>query len=70
MSGSGSDKREARQAKQASLKRERLASLRLPNLFAVIYKLDDDLYPTYLDVDTSETLDQNPKGKEKTVVNE
>lgn len=69
LSGSGSDKREARQAKQASLKRERLASLRFPNLLAVIYGLEDDLYPTYLDIDTSETLDQNPKGTEKPVVN-
>ena len=70
LSGSGSDKREARQAKQASLKRERLASLRLPNLFAVIYNLPDELYPTYLDIDTSETLDKNPKGEEKPVIQE
>lgn len=67
LSGSGSDKREARQAKQASLKRERLVSLRLPNLMAVFYKLDDDIYPTYLDTDTSQTLDQNPTGKQTVV---
>lgn len=67
LSGSGSDKREARQAKQASLKRERLVSLLLPNAIAVIHNLDEDIYPTYLDTDTSQTLDENPTGKQNVV---
>lgn len=67
LSGSGSDKRESRNIKQSSLKRERLVSLRFPNLLAVIHNLDYKLYPTYLDTDTSQTLDENPTGKQTVV---
>jgi hypothetical protein len=67
LSGSGSDKRESRQIKQASLKRERLVSLRFPNLIAMLSKVDESLYPTYLDTDTSQTMDENPTGKQTVV---
>ena len=67
LSGSGSDKRESRQIKQASLKRERLVSLRFPNLIAMLSKVDQKLYPTYLDTDTSQTMDENPTGKQTVV---
>lgn len=69
LSGSGSDKRESKQIKQATLKRERLVSLRVPNLIAVFYGLSDDLYPTYMDTDTSQTMDENPTGKQNVVQN-
>ena len=67
LSGSGSDKRESRNIKQSSLKRERLVSLKLPNLIATIHGLDYKIYPTYLDTDTSQTLDQNPTGKQTVI---
>lgn len=67
LSGSGSDKRESRAIKQASLKRERLVSLRLANLIAFLSELPPDLVPTYLDTDTSQTMDQNPTGKQNVV---
>lgn len=68
LSGSGSDKRESLNIKQAMLKRERLISLRLPNLLAVIENFNDDaLYPTYMDMDASQTLDENPTGKQNIV---
>jgi hypothetical protein len=63
----GSDKRESRKSKQGNLKRERAVSLQLLNLIAYLNGYDEDIYPTYLDTDTSQTMDENPTGK-KTVV--
>jgi hypothetical protein len=59
----GSDKRESRKSKQGNLKRERAVSLQLLNLIAYLNGYDADVYPTYLDVDTSQTMDENPTGK-------
>lgn len=59
----GSDKRESRKSKQGNLKLERTISLQLPNLIAYLNNYDPEIYPAYLDVDTSQTMDENPTGK-------
>lgn len=62
----GSDKRESRKSKQANLKLERTVSLQLTNLIAYLNGYDAEIYPAYLDVDTSQTMDENPTGKKTT----
>lgn len=64
----GSDKRESRKSKQGNLKRERAVSLQVLNLIAYLNGYSEDIYPTYLDVDTSQTMDENPTGKKTTTV--
>ncbi len=63
----GSDKRESRKSKQGNLKRERIVSLQLLNHIAFINGYPEDVYPAYLDVDTSQTMDENPTGKKTTM---
>lgn len=63
----GSDKREGRKSKQGNLKSERIVSLQIPNMIAYLNGYDDDWYPAYLDTDTSQTMDENPTGKENKV---
>ena len=62
--GSGSDKRESRKLKQANLYRERNVTLQLLNLISFLNGWDPEVYPKYLDTDTSQTMDQNPTGKQ------
>lgn len=62
----GSDKRESRKSKQANLKLERTVSLQLPNLIAYLNGYNPEYYPAYLDVDTSQTMDENPTGRKTT----
>ncbi len=62
--GSGSDIREARKSKQANLKSQREKSLSFANVVAMIHKFDPLITPSYMDSDTSQTLDQNPTGKQ------
>lgn len=67
LSGSGSDKREASRLKQATLKRSRIISLKwLYIIGTLFYGLKDDEFLTYIDIDISQTLDQNPTGKQQT----
>jgi hypothetical protein len=72
LSGSGSDKREALLIAQALRKREREVSLTLPRVLGKIMEGDSDkfpkgLFPVYIDTDTSQTLDENPTGKQTVV---
>lgn len=67
LSGSGSGKRNATQIKQASLTRERLVSLQLLNLIAIINGYPEDVYPQFLSQDTSQTMDQNPTGSQTVI---
>jgi hypothetical protein len=60
----GSDKRESRKLKQANLYRERNVTLQLLNLISFLNGWDPEVYPKYLDTDTSQTMDQNPTGKQ------
>lgn len=67
LSGSGSDKREGLLFKQATLERERITSYKLLRHIALqndYYKDKDDLYPAFVSLDTSQTLDENPNGKQ------
>lgn len=67
LSGSGSDKRIARNNKVANLKRERLVSLQVAKMIGKLngyYSKMPDAYPDYLSSDTSQTLDQNPTGSQ------
>lgn len=67
LSGSGSDKREASKLKQALMKRSRIISLKWLYIIGTkIYEMKDDEYITYIDIDISQTLDQNPTGKQQT----
>jgi len=69
LSGSGSDKREGIKIKQAMLFRERLVSMQLVNFIIDFNKINtNEGKPRYVDIDTSQTLDENPTGKQ-TVVN-
>ena len=63
----GSQLRESIKAKQATLTRERIKSLELLYLVKRLNKYDEGIYPVFVDIDISQTLDQNPTGK-KTVV--
>jgi hypothetical protein len=65
--GGGSQRRESLKIKQATLTRERLLSLEFAWAVAILNKYDEDIYPMYIDIDVSQTLDENPTGK-KTVV--
>lgn len=65
LSGSGSDVRENRKSKQANLKLERETSLQFARIIAMIMGYPDDIYPAYIDIDTSETLDQAKEVKPK-----
>jgi hypothetical protein len=62
----GSQLRESIKAKQATLTRERIKSLELCYLIKRIQKYPEDIYPVFVDIDISQTLDENPTGK-KTV---
>lgn len=69
LSGSGSDKREGIKIKQAFLFRERLVSLQLVRFIVKFCNIPTNgALPRYVDIDTSQTLDENPTGKQ-TVVN-
>lgn len=65
--GGGSQRRESLKIKQATLTRERLLSLEFAWAISILNKYDEDIYPMYIDIDVSQTLDENPTGK-KTVV--
>jgi hypothetical protein len=60
----GSDKRESRKLKQSNLYRERTVSLQLLNLISFLNGWDAEVYPKYMDTDTSQTMDQSPTGKQ------
>jgi hypothetical protein len=60
----GSDKREGTKLRMSNMKRERIVSLQIANLYAVLKGIDPEVYPCYLDVDTSQTMDKNPTGKQ------
>lgn len=66
LSGSGSDKRMGMQIKQATMTRERLVTLQVPNLISIINKYPDDVYPAYINLDVSQTLDVNPTASQTT----
>jgi len=63
LSGSGSDVRENRKSKQGNLKLERESSLVFASIIARLNGYPDDIYATYTDIDTSETLDQSKEVK-------
>lgn len=63
----GSQLRESLKAKQATLTRERINSLEFAYLIAQLENYPDDIYPMFVDIDVSQTLDQNPTGKKTTV---
>ena len=65
--GGGSQRRESLKIKQTTLTRERLVSLQFAWMISILNGYDEDIYPMYIDVDISQTLDENPTGK-KTVV--
>ena len=66
LSGSGSDKREASKLKQALMKRSRIISLKWLYLIGTkIYGMQPNEYVTYVDIDISQTLDENPTGKKQ-----
>lgn len=67
LSGSGSDKRESLLIKQATLERERITSYKLLRHIASqnkYYTINDELYPAFVSLDTTQTLDENPNGKQ------
>jgi hypothetical protein len=67
LSGSGSDKREAAKLKQSTLKRSRIISLKwLYIIGSMFYGLKNDEFIAYMDIDISQTLDENPTGKKQT----
>lgn len=63
----GSQLRESLKAKQATLTRERINSLEFAYLIAQLENYPEDIYPMFVDIDVSQTLDQNPTGKKTTV---
>lgn len=63
----GSQLRETLKAKQSTLTRERIATLDFAYLVADLNKYPEDVYPMFVDIDVSQTLDQNPTGKKTTV---
>lgn len=63
----GSQLRESIKAKQATLTRERLKSLELCYFVKRMNKYPSDIHPVFVDIDISQTLDENPTGK-KTVI--
>ncbi len=65
--GGGSQRRESLKIKQATLTRERLVSMGFVWAVGILNGYDEELYPMYIDIDVSQTLDENPTGK-KTVV--
>ena len=65
--GGGSQRRESLKIKQTTITRERLVSLEFAWMISILNGYDEDIYPMYIDVDISQTLDENPTGK-KTVV--
>jgi hypothetical protein len=68
MAGSGSDKRVAANLKQATLTRSRITTLKILTIIGtVIYDMPYDVAPYYIDMDISQTLDENPKGKQEKV---
>lgn len=60
----GSDKRESRKNSQGNLKREREVSLQVVNLWLKLMDIKSNIYPMYMDTDTSQTMDENPTGKQ------
>jgi hypothetical protein len=67
LSGSGSDKRQARSNKVANLKRERLVTLQIAKMIGKLngyYTQEPEAYPDYMSSDTSQTLDENPTGSQ------
>lgn len=62
----GSQLRESIKAKQATLTRERIKTLEFCYLVKRLMKYPEEIYPVFVDIDISQTLDQNPTGK-KTV---
>lgn len=63
----GSDKRESLKIAQATMTSDRIETLKMLLLIAELNGYDADLYPKIIEIDVSQTLDQNPTGK-KTVV--
>lgn len=65
--GGGSQRRESLKIKQLTLTRERLLSMEFVWAIGILNGYAQDIYPMYVDIDVSQTLDENPTGK-KTVV--
>jgi hypothetical protein len=66
LSGSGSDKREAAKFKQQTMRLPRAKSLEWIYKIAMhIYAMPDDMHIAYIDIDSSQTLDENPTGKQQ-----
>ncbi len=63
----GSDKRESLKIAQATLTRDRIDTLKMVTLIGDLNGYPEDLYAKFIEIDVSQTLDQNPTGK-KTVV--
>lgn len=63
----GSDKRESLKIKQLTLTRERLLSMEFVWTIGILNGYPEDVYPMYVDIDISQTLDKNPTGKETIV---
>jgi hypothetical protein len=61
--GGGSQRRESLKIKQATLTRERMVSLEFAWAVSILNKYDEHIYPMYIDIDVSQTLDENPTGK-------
>lgn len=65
--GGGSQRRESLKIKQATLTRERMVSLEFAWAVSILNKYDEEIYPMYVDIDVSQTLDENPTGKRAVV---
>ena len=63
----GSDKRESLKIAQATLATDRISTLDVVLTIGELNGVDPELVPKFIDIDVSQTLDQNPTGK-KTVV--
>lgn len=63
----GSQLRESIKAKQSTLTRERISSLEFCYLVKRIMKWPEEIYPAFVDIDVSQTLDENPTGKRAVV---
>lgn len=63
----GSQLRESIKAKQATLTRERLKSLELCYFVKKMNGYPSDIHPVFVDIDISQTLDENPTGKKNVI---
>lgn len=65
--GGGSQRRESLKIKQATLTRERLVSAEFVWAIGILNEYQEDIYPMFIDIDVSQTLDENPTGKRAVV---